>query len=256
MSASRPVPACSSTAAATSSSPPATPAATTCSRTWSSGRASSRHRPDAKDRVLYSLHFGKVPGVSGGPTNFGLDPYVATRGTNGWTTRYVGIPADETPGAKPFGSPLSGSDEDLNAFAFGGTGLCSPCFPDGSTGIPVRMPDGGLVQGMKGSLDPGPASNPGRLHRPAALRRRDPPRLRLDLEIRGTAPPTATSRSTTATSASGTTHVVSRTPGRRDDDRDRESASSTISADGSRVLVGKLVAPDDRIGDQLLASST
>ena len=33
MSASRPVPACSSTAAATRSSPPATPAATTCSRT-------------------------------------------------------------------------------------------------------------------------------------------------------------------------------------------------------------------------------
>ena len=52
------------------------------------------------DRVLYSLHFGKIPGVSGGPTNFGLDPYVATRGANGWTTRYVGLPADETPGGE------------------------------------------------------------------------------------------------------------------------------------------------------------
>ena len=37
--------------------------------------ASSR---GAGDRVLYSLQFGTVPG-SGDPTNFGLDPYVATR---------------------------------------------------------------------------------------------------------------------------------------------------------------------------------
>ena len=109
--------------------------------------------------MLYSLHFGKVPGVSGEPTNFGLDPYVATRGANGWTTRYVGLPADGTPGGETvrlaalrLGRRLSTPSPSA------ATGLCSPCFADGSTGIPVRMPGGSLVQGMKGSLDPGPGA--------------------------------------------------------------------------------------------------
>ena len=199
-------------------------------------------RPDAKDRVLYSLHFGKVPGVSGGPTNFGLDPYVATRGANGWTTRYVGLPADETPGAKPFGSPLSGSDDDLNAFAFGGTGLCSPCFPDGSTGIPVRMPDGGLVQGMKGSLDPGPgATQAGFIGQ-----RLSDDGTHLVFGSTSKFEEGATAGDVTIYDrdlASGTTHIVSRTPAGATM-TGTGNGELAISADGSRILLGKLVATD------------
>ena len=199
-------------------------------------------RPDAKDRVLYSLHFGKVPGVSGGPTNFGLDPYVATRGSNGWTTRYVGLPADETPGAKPFGSPLSGSDEDLNAFAFGGPGLCSPCFPDGSTGIPIRMPGGGLVQGMKGSLDPGPgATQAGFIGQ-----RLSDDGTHLVFGSTSKFEEGATAGDVTIYDrdlASGTTHIVSRTPAGATM-TGTGNGELAISADGSRILLGKLVSTD------------
>jgi hypothetical protein len=111
-------------------------------------------------RVLYSVHNGAIPGT-GMPTNFSQDPYIATRTAEGWATEYVGFPASGlVANEKPFGSPLSEADSSLNSFAFGGESLCSPCFPDGSTGIPLRLPDGSVVQGMAGSLDPGPSAAP------------------------------------------------------------------------------------------------
>jgi DNA-binding beta-propeller fold protein YncE len=102
-------------------------------------------------RVLYGVHDGGVPGT-GHPTNRGVDPYVATRGPEGWKTEYVGIPADETPSTVPFGSPLKEADASLGTFAFGGADLCSPCFGDGSSGEPLHLPNGSLVQGMVGSI--------------------------------------------------------------------------------------------------------
>ena len=116
--------------------------------------------PDAEGppQVLYGTHNGGIPGT-GVPTNHGVDPYVATRGDNGWTTRYVGIPADATPSTSPFASTLGEADAGLDIFAFGGPELCSPCFSDGSRGIPVHRPDGELVQGMTGSI-PDPAAEP------------------------------------------------------------------------------------------------
>ena len=123
--------------------------------------------PRATDRVLYSLHYGTIPGIAGSPTNLGLDSYVASRDpVSGWSTRYVGIPARGTPSKNAFGSPLDGADQNLSVFAFGGSGLCSPCFADGTTGIPVRLPDGSLAQGMAGSLNPGPADQDGFVAKP------------------------------------------------------------------------------------------
>jgi hypothetical protein len=110
-------------------------------------------------QVLYGVHEGGIPGT-GRPTNRGLDPYVAVRGETGWATRYVGISADNPFAGKPFGSPLLESDAMLSTFAFGGEGICDPCFEDGSSGEPVRLADGTFVQGMQGSLDPGPAAEP------------------------------------------------------------------------------------------------
>ncbi len=37
-------------------------------------------------RVLYGVHDGALPGVVGNPTNKGVDPYIATRGSEGWST--------------------------------------------------------------------------------------------------------------------------------------------------------------------------
>ena len=121
--------------------------------------------PRATDSVLYSLHFGVVPGISGNPTNLGLDPYVARRGENGWSTEYVGLPADEMADDGAFGSPLLGADPILHEFAFGGQDICDPCYADGSTNVPLRLSNGELVKGMAGSSNP--AGNPsGRVAKP------------------------------------------------------------------------------------------
>ncbi len=109
--------------------------------------------PRATDRVLYGMHNGGIPG-SGSPTNKGVDAYLAVRGEGGWTTKYVGIPAQGTPSTAPFASPLLDAADDLETFAFGGEEICSPCFKDGTSGIPLRDGDGELVQAMAGDQDP------------------------------------------------------------------------------------------------------
>jgi hypothetical protein len=117
-------------------------------------------KPRAEDSVLYSLSYGKVPGVGGEPTNHGNDPYVASRGADGWSTTYAGIAVGGPPPQDPFGSvPLEESD-DLSTLVFGGPEACSPCFGDGTTGLPFRRDGGPLTQGMAGHLDPGPTAEP------------------------------------------------------------------------------------------------
>jgi hypothetical protein len=125
------------------------------------GQATLPAHPNARDKVLYSMHDGAIPGIAGNPTNLGLDPYVATRGDGGWSTAYLGVPADNPFSDRPFSSVPSGADDSLATFAFGDAGGCSPCFADGSTGIPVRLPNGSLVQGMvaaPGVPEPGPGA--------------------------------------------------------------------------------------------------
>jgi hypothetical protein len=113
-------------------------------------------------RVLYAVNDGGIPGTDN-PTNRGPDPYIATRGEDGWTTEYVGVPANNPFANAPFSSIPSGADASLDAFAFGGSGGCSPCFEGGYTGIPVRLANGKLVQGMVPSPSvpaPGPTASP------------------------------------------------------------------------------------------------
>ena len=115
--------------------------------------------PDAEGRVLYGVHDGGIPGTNH-PTNRGVDPYIATRDNEGWSTEYVGIPANNLFAAKPFSSVPSGASSSLESFAFGGPESCSPCFEGGYTGIPVRLANGELIQGMSGPLNPGPSAKP------------------------------------------------------------------------------------------------
>jgi len=111
--------------------------------------------PEADDRVLYALHQGMVPGATGSPTNYGRDPYIASRDPeSGWSTAYVGLPADGMEQIGAFGSPLLGADSQLGVFAFGGEGICDPCFADGSTNVPLRLSDGRLIPGMAGGANP------------------------------------------------------------------------------------------------------
>ncbi|MGA8745830.1 MAG: NHL repeat-containing protein [Solirubrobacterales bacterium] len=115
---------------------------------------------ETEGRVLYGVHDGGIPGT-GEPTNRGVDPYVAVRGANGWTTKYVGIPADGTSAEGPFGSPLLEGDSELDTFAFGGAGLCAPCFGDHTTGIPItHLGSEELIQGMSQTEGPDPNAKP------------------------------------------------------------------------------------------------
>jgi hypothetical protein len=198
-------------------------------------------QPRAQDRVLYSVHFGKIPGT-GEPTNYGLDPYVATRGNNGWSTSYVGIPASGTPSAIPFGSPLFGTNSGLGTFAFSGENLCDPCFGDGSAGIPVRMPNGSLVQGMKGSLDPGPGAEPAGEVRKAV----SDDGGHLVFGSTSKFEPAGNSGSLTIYDRNlnaGTTQVASTLPNGAT--MTGTVAGLDISADGSRVLIGREVSTDE-----------
>jgi len=106
--------------------------------------------PYASGKLLYGVKDGGIPGA-GNPTNRGIDPYVASRDEDGtWHTRYVGIPANDPFATAPFSSTPTGVDASLDTFSFSAPDICSPCFEDGSAGVPVRLPSGELVQGMTG----------------------------------------------------------------------------------------------------------
>lgn len=204
------------------------------------GQAPFGGYPEAEGRVLYGVHNGGIPGT-GSPTNRGVDPYVATRGENGWSTKYVGIPADGTPSAAPFSSTLIGAGAGLEAFAFGGPSICSPCFENGDTGEPVRLPGGSLVQGMAGSEEPGPSAKASEVvakplsadgsHFVFASTSRFEP----DGNSNGDISIYDRNLST------GVTHVVSKTPG----EATMTGAGISeldISRDGSHVLIGQRVS--------------
>src|SRR4029077_8877845 len=84
------------------------------------------------------LHFGSLPGIAGEPPNFGRDPYVAERTETGWVSRYVGLPGAGMADEEPYGSPVIGADDQLPDFAFGGSGICNPCFNGLGTNLPLR----------------------------------------------------------------------------------------------------------------------
>ena len=199
--------------------------------------------PDASGRLLYSVHSGLIPGVAGSPTNFGRDPYIATRDASDreWVTKYVGLPADGMADEGAFGSPLFGADESLTTFAFGGGNICAPCFADGSTNIPVRLPDGSLVEGMSGGLDPSPANPVGEVRRSLSA---DGSHLIFgsDKKFDGTAVSGTEWIYSHELGDGGGTELVSTDPAGAP--LGGEVAELDVSSDGSRVLVGKKVGED------------
>lgn len=190
--------------------------------------------PDAVDRALYAIHSGAISGV-GSPANHGPDSYVATRGESGWSTQYVGIPSDNEFATAPFASSLLEADSSLTTFAFGGPDICSPCFGDGSTNVPLRLADGSLVKGMVGSEDPGPANPAGHVAK----------RFSGDREhfVFGTTTklePTANSGVVTLYERdlkAGTTEVVSTLP--NGSTMTGNVGELDVSFDGSRVIVAQ-----------------
>jgi hypothetical protein len=197
--------------------------------------------PNAAGRLLYGLHYGSVPGAAGSPPNYGVDPYVAERTATGWQTRYVGIPSNGMADDGAFGSPLLGADEQLTDFAFGGPGICDPCFPGLGTNIPVRLDGGAASPGMTGSLQPGDSAPAGFVSKYlsddgshlvfGSTKRFESQGVEGALTIyerdfaAGTTEVVSTDEAGTTFSGPGT-------------------AALDVSSDGSRVVVGKLVSTD------------
>ena len=197
--------------------------------------------PNAIDpsQVLYGVHNGGIPGT-GNPTNRGVDPYVATRGSEGWTTKYVGIPANDPFATGPFSSTLAEADAGLNTFAFGGPEICSPCFKDGSSGNPIHLPSGELVQGMAGSMAQPAAKPAGFIGKHLSA---DGTHFvfgsKSKFEADGNEGEISIYDRNLRT---GETHVVSKTPeGQTMTEEGTEIGELDISGDGSRIVIGHLV---------------
>ena len=142
--------------------------------------------PTVDGRLLYGVHDGGIPGT-GNPTNHGARPLPGrTRSGSGWTTRYVGIPANGTPSVAPFASTLLATDDAFDTFAFGGSGHLRPLLRRRNrAAFPFEAADGSLVQGMAGSLEPGRGREPDGLIAAPMSADGTAPRLRLDLAVRG-----------------------------------------------------------------------
>ena len=200
--------------------------------------------PLAKDRVLYATHSGAVPGPWRA-TNKGPDPYLATRGNGSWSTSYLGLPSDLNPLTGSFSSALGEADSGLGTLAFAGQGLCNPCFGAGlETGIPVRLPDGQLVQGMNGSLAasvPASAKPEGRV---AKYFSQDGKHL-LFASVYAFEPGANTGGDLTvydSNLSTGTTQIASTDPG--GNPLTGSVSELDVSADGSRIVSAKGVSVD------------
>jgi hypothetical protein len=216
------------------------------------GQAPFPGYPQARDRVLYAVHGGAIPGPWNA-TNRGPDPYLATRGASGWRTSYLGLPANLNPQAGSFSSVLGEADQRLSTLAFAGPGLCSPCFTNGGleTGIPVRAPNGQLVQGMAGSLSgsvPATAMPEGKIARYFSA---DGTKLLFASEYafepgaNSGGDLTVYERNLTA----GTTEIVSTDPS--GNALTGTVSGLDVSAEGSRVVFGKGVSID-AVGNEYL----
>jgi hypothetical protein len=200
--------------------------------------------PYADDRVLYGIDSGTVPGPWN-PTNRGIDPYVAVRGAGGWTTEYVGLPADLSPDKSSFSSVLGGADAGLHTFAFAGPGLCDPCFSaKPETGIPLRN-GAGLSQAMAGDKVPTTNQKPeGQVRRMVSA---DGSHLVFGSRFAFT--PGANSNGTDLNIfdrnlETATTQLVSTTAAGTAMQAGMDVSQVDMSIDGSRILIGNQVGVD------------
>jgi hypothetical protein len=194
---------------------------------------------EGPSQILYGIHDGALS--TGNPTNRGVDPYVATRGDQGWNTSYVGIPANNQFAGGPFSSPLLEADGSLDSFAFGGA-ICTPCFADGSTGIPIHTPGGDLAQGMAGSI-PQPLAEPagfiGKHFSADGSHFVFGSTSQFEPDGNDNGDVSIYDRDL----GTGVTQVVSKTPA-GDTMTGAGIGELDISADGSRIVIGRLISTD------------
>ncbi len=204
--------------------------------------------PEAEGEALYSIHAGAIPGI-GAPANLGPDPYLATRGSESWSTEYVGIPSDNPYAGKPFASSLLEASPSLSSFAFGGPNICAPCFADKSTNIPLRLSNGELVEGMVGG-EKAFAEPSGYVGKHFSA---DGNHFVFGTEAKLEEAANSSGTDTTLYErnlSAGSTEVISTLPDETTMHNGTGVAELDISADGSRAVVGEAVGPPDGDGNQ------
>ena len=203
--------------------------------------------PAAGDRLLYATHAGAVPGPWNA-TNKGRDPYLATRTDDGWVTHYEGLPADLNPDSGSFSSELGEADSAPRHLRLRRPEPLQPLLRTAAwqPGIPVRLPNGQLVQGMAGSLDPGDRlRQTGRQGRQVLLRRRQAPDLRLEIRLRAGRQHRRQDLTVYERDlAAGTTQIVSTTQNGDGRSPAPASPSSTSPPTARGSIVGKRVSAD------------
>ena len=120
----------------------------------------------APSRVLYTTVDGGIPGT-GSPTNRGRDPYVATRGAGGWTTRYARGRCRRLRRSLPLGSHRRVGRPRHPCLR--GLRHLLALFPRRQLRDPAAAP-GRLPGAGDGRIDPQRLAGPGRVRGQAALR--------------------------------------------------------------------------------------
>ena len=207
------------TAAPTSSSRPRTPAAMTSSPTWLPARAPFPGYPDGQRSRPLRDPCRRRPRARGTRPTTAPTPTWRPARDNGWSTDYVGLPADINPAAGSFSSVLGEADAGLEHPRLRGPGPLQPLLHRTASKPGSRCACRRRAgPGHGGLADPGvPLGEAGRQGREVLLRGRPPPGLRLQIRLRArrqhrrqTSPIYDRDLST------GTTQIVSTTTERRD----------------------------------------
>ena len=124
------------------------------------GQAPYPGYPEAESPPASSTASTTAPSPAPGhPTNRGSTPTSPPAPNEGWSTEYVGVPANDPSPPPPSPRPPPAPTAGLDAFAFGGPEGCSPCFGPAAASKPASR-SASQAANWSRAWRPPPALNP------------------------------------------------------------------------------------------------